>query len=298
MLDFDEFSSAALSLVVAWRSGKTVHSRHVVVGGAVEHVLRSYAGDNAQKLQAEGGKDYTPDDDQGDAPFLRVAADELIDHVVIEALRRGPSQPLAQRSEMSKLKMYAVILGDDPTRQVMFVSRGTPIKLGEKSLVAFLSESLNKVTDPIFAFDPFFDVIIGPDGVIALNQKNFEALFKDTEAVLSKTSEWVEKLAEVLPIEGSSKIYLADQLRRNSVLRRKVQAILRKPHLKMLTTETLIQNMKKHELDPEALLSDGELIFDSETKTDILLLLNEDLFRGDFSGDSYAASKKASRASG
>jgi hypothetical protein len=42
-------------------------------------------------------------------------------------------------------------------------------------------------------------------------------------------------------------------------------------------------------------MPDGELIFDRETERDLLNLLNEDLFTGDFSGDRYAASRKARR---
>ncbi|MEU8082241.1 Kiwa anti-phage protein KwaB-like domain-containing protein [Micromonospora sp. NPDC049101] len=296
MSDLMVSPSAALSLVVAWRSGKTVHSRHVAVAGTVAKTLREYVMENAEKLKEEGGRDYTPDDDQGDAPFLRVPGDELIDHKVIEALRRGPSQPTAERDEMKKLQMYAVLVGDKVEEQSLFVRKGTPIKLGDKSLVAFLRESLDKVTEPIFAFDRFFDVIIAPDGAVTvLNQKGFNALFKDTEVVLAKTSEWVEELSGVLPIEAGSKVYLAEQLRKNSILRNKIQAILRKPHLMKLTPDALVEKMKNHDLEPDLLLDDGELVFNAQTKTDLLLLLNEDLFKGDFSGDSYAASKKAAR---
>lgn len=37
------------------------------------------------------------------------------------------------------------------------------------------------------------------------------------------------------------------------------------------------------------------IIFSKETERDLLLLLNEDLWAGDFSGDHYAAARKTRR---
>jgi hypothetical protein len=50
--------------------------------------------------------------------------------------------------------------------------------------------------------------------------------------------------------------------------------------------------MAQHNLDPSKLLVNSELVFTKETEADMLLLLNEDLWTGDFSGDQYAAARK------
>jgi hypothetical protein len=42
-------------------------------------------------------------------------------------------------------------------------------------------------------------------------------------------------------------------------------------------------------------MDDDGLIITKETERDILLLLNEDLWRGDFSGQQYAATNKSRR---
>ena len=169
------------------------------------------------------------------------------------------------------------------------------MKLASKGIIAVFKDSLDRIDAPIFAFEPRFDVIITTNQVWALNQKAFESLFKDSEAVLAKTSEWVESLSGHLPIEGGSKVYLADRLKKNSVLRNKVLSVLRKPHISGLKTEDIEAAIERHSLSPQILNAYGQFVFDSSTERDILQLLNEDLFTGEFSGSAYAASKKATR---
>jgi hypothetical protein len=59
--------------------------------------------------------------------------------------------------------------------------------------------------------------------------------------------------------------------------------------------DILRARMAAHGLLPEDLMKDGALIFNKETEKDLLLFLNEDLWTGDFSGDQYAAARKARR---
>ena len=159
------------------------------------------------------------------------------------------------------------------------------MKLASKGIIAVFKDSLDRIDAPIFAFEPRFDVIITTNQVWALNQKAFESLFKDSEAVLAKTSEWVESLSG----------HLADRLKKNSVLRNKVLSVLRKPHISGLKTEDIEAAIERHSLSPQILNAYGQFVFDSSTERDILQLLNEDLFTGEFSGSAYAASKKATR---
>jgi hypothetical protein len=68
--------------------------------------------------------------------------------------------------------------------------------------------------------------------------------------------------------------------------------ILRSSYLAKLTPELLASKMTEHKLDPGKLMADGVLAFNKDTENDMLLLLNEDLWTGDFSGDLYAAARK------
>jgi hypothetical protein len=89
--------------------------------------------------------------------------------------------------------------------------------------------------------------------------------------------------------------WLAKRLRETSVMRRRVQSILRSGYLHLLTPEVLRAKMEERGLDPQKLMDDNGLVINKETERDILLLLNEDLWTGDFSGGQYAASRKARR---
>jgi hypothetical protein len=193
------------------------------------------------------------------------------------------------------LALYALVIGDDPDKLTAFVRRGNPVQLAKKGLVTVFDRTLTRVERPLLAFDEKYDVIIFPGQVYVLNQKNFEGLFKESEAVLAKTSEWAESLSQALPMSEQSIQWMAKRLRETSVMRRRVQSILKSDYLRELTPDLLRSKMVQRGLSPQDLMDDDGLIINKETERDILLLLNEDLWTGDFSGEQYAATRKARR---
>ena len=122
---------------------------------------------------------------------------------------------LADELRKRTLALYALLIGNDPGSRVIFVRKGNPVSLASKGVVAVFDDTLTRVTRPILAFDSTFDVIVLRSSVWILNQKNFESLFKESEAVLARTSEWVDQLSEVLPIADDSRKWLASRLRQN-----------------------------------------------------------------------------------
>jgi hypothetical protein len=78
-------------------------------------------------------------------------------------------------------------------------------------------------------------------------------------------------------------------------MRRKVLGILKSKYLATLTPDVLRAKMRERGLDANVLMSGDELVITKETERDVLLLLNEDLWTGDFSGEQYAAARKARR---
>ena len=288
----------AATLVVAWRTGRNAHGAVLRAGGQVIDALRAYAREALALIAAGHGRPYNPDDEQGeDAGFLTASQDELLDTALLEQLRTGSSLPLIEADELRKrtLALYALLIGNDPDSRAIFVRKGNPVSLARKGVVAVFDDTLTRVTRPILAFDSSFDMILLAGSVWILNQKNFEGLFKESEAVLARTSEWVDQLSQVLPIAGDGSEWLADRLRQNSVMRRKVHSILRSDYLPKLTPDNLRARMSAHGLLPDDLMKDGALIFNKDTEKDLLLFLNEDLWTGDFSGDQYAAARKARR---
>jgi len=286
----------AATLIVAWRTTSLVHGRVVKAHGSVMEHLRRYAEETAQKISTALGRPYDPDDDLGDFQYLTASRDDLLDAAVVDVLAKGDGLPTATEDDLHRtLTFYALLLGNDSRNRSAFVRKGNPVKLGNKDLVAVFDEGLIRITQPIFSFSPGYDVAVTADGVWAFDKTNFEGLFKETAIVLAKTDEWVEQLSRSIPIATASKVEFASRLRANSVLRRKVLGILRSPHILRLAPAEIRSKMKFHGLDPDLLMEGDELVFTREHEGDLLHLLNEDLFTGDFTGEQYAAARKTRR---
>jgi hypothetical protein len=283
---------------VVWRSGHGAAGAVLKAGGEVIEALRGHAQESVDIVMSRAGRPYNPDDEQDDdVPFLTADQDELLDTALLEQLRLGSSLPLIGPDELRKRRpaLYALLIGDDPGSRLIFVRKANPVSLAAKSVVAVFDDTLTRVMQPVLAFDSAFDVILLGSSVWILDQKNFEGLFKDSEAVLARTSEWVEQINQVLPIADDGREWLAGRLRQNSVMRRKVQSILRSPYLQKLTPDLLHEKMAGQGLIAEDLMKDGSLVFNKDTEKDLLLFLNEDLWTGEFSGEQYAATRKARR---
>lgn len=283
------------TLVVAWRSGKIAACRVVrtdreIITGLLEHAEKIL-----QIVRNREGRAYDPDDAHSDDNgYLSASQEELLDTALLAQIKRGDDLPPITLDELGtkRLALYALLVGDNADTRLVFIRKGSPVSLTTRSLVGIFDQRLERVTNPILSFDSTFDLILYGNDAWIFNQANFEGLFKESAAVLAKTAQWVDELSQFLPIAGGGKDYLANRLRRNSLMRRKVHSITTSSYLPMLTPEILAKKMAEHNLDPEKLLIDGKLVFTSETETDMLLLLNEDLWAGDFSGDQYAATDK------
>jgi hypothetical protein len=285
------------TLIVAWRGGRNAYCRVVKAGGDVIATLRDYAIAAVQRISQGDGRAYDPDDMQEqEEAFLSADREELLDTALLTQLERGASLPLVTPDNLrqQKIALYALLIGNDPSSRTIFIRKGSPVRLAMKGrLVAVFDETLTRVTEPILAFDEQFDIVLKQNKVWILDQRNFEGLFKESEAVLAKTAKWVEDLGEALPISHESKEWLRTRLRQNSVMRRKVQSILRSPYVSKLSVDMMRQKMLGHDLDPDELIKGGELVFNKGTEASMLLFLNEDLWTGDFSGEHYAAGRKS-----
>lgn len=287
-------TAGPLTLVVAWGIGGHVHARKVKIGVDIEAALRSAAETATASLT--NGVPYNPDSDQEDATHVATGRDDLLDTELVGQLETGSSLPLASDDELRRtLTCYSVVVGTGEDKTV-FVRKVNPVRLGGKSVLATLvTGALTMLEAPLFAFEDTFDVIITSAEVFALNQKRFEMLFRDSDAVLAKAADWVDALAAPLPLSTGSRDALLDAVRSNSVHRRKVHSILARGHLASLSPTAIKTKMTEHGLDPGVLMPGDELDFTSGNTKVILQLLNEDFFSGDFTDAQYAASAKRTR---
>ncbi|OMC38989.1 hypothetical protein A5740_02810 [Mycobacterium sp. GA-1841] len=237
---------------------------------------------------------YAPDADVEDNSHLEADPSVLLDQVLIHELAKGSSLPLASNEELKtkSLICHAVLIGNEKNRAI-FVKKRSPIHLAKKSLVALLMNgTLDKVQSPIFAFDASYDAIITTEKVYILNKIAFEGLFKDSDAVLAQTHDWVDEVARSVPMVDGSADAIVAALKRNQFLRRKFFAVKERAHIKTITSEALKAEIERHGYDANMLM-DGDKLRVTEGNVKLVLqLLNEDLFSGGFSQDRYAAGSK------
>ena len=249
--------------------------------------MRRFATDALEFIEDSPGAVYDPGAEQDeDDGFLRASTDELLDTALLAEVRKGHSlDPVTTDDLRRSIALYALAVGEDPEKLTIFVRRRTPVQLARKGIVATLvDQSLTKVKDALFAFDREFDFIIYPDHVHILHQKNFEALFKESEAVLAKTAEWVAQLKDAVPMSAISAERLSSRIRSNSLMRRRVQTILRSDYLQDLTPEILRAKMVLRGMEPEEMMDEDGIVLNEKTEKDVLELLNEGIWTGDFSG--------------
>jgi len=289
-------NGGAFVLVVAWRVGRNVVARKVKIGGPVEEALSQYATDAAAVVEASEGRQYDPDEDQEELGYVFSSRAEAWDTALLEELWKGDALPNLEPEELGKTFVcYAALVGSGPST-ALYIRKSNPISLATKSLVAgYIGGALTKVENRVFAFDSNFDVIVTADRLFALNKLRFELLFKDSAAVIAKAPEWVDEMASLLPMSPESKANLESNLKTSSLLRRKITSILSREYARALTVDTIRSKMELHGLEVERLMPDGELLFSPENTRELVRLLNQDLFRGDFSDEEFAAGSKQRR---
>ncbi len=284
-----------LQLVVAWTAGKKAIGRAIKVTDAVGNTLRKHA--DAAVASLINPASYAPDADLEDNSHFEADRDTLFDEVLLQELSKGASLPLATKDELKdkNLTCHAVLFGHGKNRSI-FVRKRSPIQLARKSVVATLFDgSLDWIQTPIFAFDDRYDAIITADRIYILNKNAFEGMFKDSAAVLAKTGDWVNDVAQTIPMVDGSSDTLVSALNRNQFYRRKFLAVRERPHIKAMTPQTLKDEIARHGYDLDDLMVGDKLkVTESNVKL-VLQLLNEDLFTGGFSRDRYAAGSKRTR---
>lgn len=286
-----------LQLVVTWTSGKTTIGRCIKTADDVDETLRSHAERAVAELTDPAP--YSPDSEIEDNTHLEAAPEELFDTGLIETLRQGASLHLATEQELKTKSLFchAIVIGRGDT-ETIFVKKRSPIQLGKKSIVATLfNNTLDRIETPVFAFDNSYDAIITKSKVYVLNKRSFEGLFKESPAVLAKTTEWVQEVSSVVSMTEGSQDILETVLKRNQYLRNKFQAIMKRPHIQTLTPDALRSVIQESGYNVADLM-DGEnlSVTDTNVKT-VLQLLNEDLFIGSFSQEKFAAGSKRHMAS-
>ena len=219
------------------------------------------------------------------------------DPEVVHVLQGAASLPPLPAPDLQKFDytFYAVVLGSGTSR-TSFIRKANPSKVVKPGrLLLAYGARLRRVDDPLILIDDRFDMVIGPAGLVALDQGAFEMLMRDLTVLESRYDEYAAEVGEALPIDAGQLADLVVLCRRDSRLGKKLRAVVERGILSTVTIDQVQDQIDNLGLGP-GLVSDGHLVLTRESAPTILKLLNEDLFRGGLTSTAYEASHKTTRA--
>jgi hypothetical protein len=179
-----------------------------------------------------------------------------------------------------RIALYAVVAGEGD--RIALLKRSDPRigYRGKRTFLAILDERLERLEGPTFAFYTSFDLVLGPEWALVVNQGEFERLFRDAGLVEAHIDEWVDGIQTYLPWGPGSIDALAEVARRDSRIWRRLREINRRGHLADVTIDQVRAYAFEMDLEIDHLIENDELRFDPDERFTILHLLNEDLFKG------------------
>lgn len=284
------------SLAVAWRSGETVEIARVEVGREVADIFARIAREHVEGLAERRGRRYAPDldivakEEYATAPVARLDANGAVIDMTTDVVMMDP-MPASQLPQRTLL-FYAFVFDGIAA----FVRKTNPhVSAKRGHVLTRLSGALIQIEEPVFDFDRRVDLVITDDELLISNTTAFEYLFKDDDFLTRNIPKWVQAIADELPFAPGSDEVLIERGMSNTRRRRRLEAIVERDHLRGVKIGMLRAMAKRCGLDTSRIIKRNQLVVDAETIDDVLKLLNEDLFVGGLSGDSFEVDKKAAR---
>lgn len=320
--------SGDITLVVARRSGKTLHGHKVEFEAGAGEGIREICRKTLQRLQPLSARQYEPSLRIDPAhEYLAVPDAQLVQHEAFRPKRRrashtdGTSNPAAATIEADpqvrellgraaglerlpaehlaqySFQFYAAVVGSLPTARTAFVRKRNPATVLKRGRMVFAyGDRLRSIEDPLFLLDDQFDLVVAPDGIAVLDQNAFELLFRDVE-VLNERYPVYAGAFESLKLDDGQIATLVERCRTSSRLGNRLRQIHESGHLAAgkVTMRQVSAEIERLRLPKQQLMKDGKLDFSGADADTILKLLNDDLFIGGLSKVPYEAGSKARR---
>jgi hypothetical protein len=192
-------------------------------------------------------------------------------------------------------QFYAAVVGSDPRNRIAFIRKKNPASVVKPGHLLFaFGDRLTRVTDPLFLLDDQFDLIILDGGIVVLNQRTFDLLFRDSEALAERYPIYAEAFS-ALGLSEDQVAALVGHCRRDIRFASRLRQIYESGHLaaKKITLADVEAQIERLGLDRTRFLTDGRLDFSGSDAGAVLKLLNDDLFVGDLSAVTYEAGSKS-----
>lgn len=285
-----------LALGVGWRERNTIDGGRVGITNHIAERFRAIAVSHVESLLNRAPRTFTPEADLEPreeylvADLAELDEDEPVTNLLDGLELRDPIsiRDLPKRS----LLFYAFVF----PQQATFLRKLNPYQTAKTGKVwTRLGDTLTEIQDPLFSFDSRVDLAITNEEILISNATAFELLFKEANYFRRHIDSWVQAISDYLPITAGSGQILIQGCSTNTRLRRRLESIHRRGHLRDIPIAAVQSQAEEQGLDPEGFIQNGELDLHDVPIDDVLKLLNEDLFIGPFSGTQFAVDRKSQR---
>ncbi|WP_157851113.1 hypothetical protein [Gordonia phthalatica] len=306
-IDFSQFHlSENLTITVAWRSGNRIKLGRVAATEQVRSEFLNIISGTVENISERSAEPWSAEADITSETYLVADANNLGDHPelvssfqgrsLFEALGTAESIPVLDAGKLPAADMtfYALTVGDIGHR-VTFLRRSNPRRgLRKGRVYTSFRDSLSQISDPVFAFDYFTDIVFIGDKVIVLSTTAFGALFRSQEEIQAQVPRWTDELSSHVPISEDAKVLIIDRALKVTRIRTRLESIVTRGHLQGIETSTLRGAMNLVGMNPDEFLdSDGNLTLTDDNVDRAITFLNEDLFAGSITETPFRADKKA-----
>lgn len=232
----------SFTFFVGWQSGKAYQLRRMELHEDVEEEFRKVlsqtidGADNIVGIVDREAQPWSPDAVIYPETFL-VCASESVgnfpkvvnrpEEKFLDVLACAEDIQAIELKDLDKkrLSVYGFVLGDPGSRTV-FIRRANPRRgLGAGKFFGRYSDVLNKVTEPIFAFDGRIDLIYIDRKLLILSQNSFAMLFRDQADLKELVPKWGETLCNHYPVEKDSLLRIIDKANRDSRCRQRLDQL-------------------------------------------------------------------------
>lgn len=276
--------TAALTLAVGWISGQRTKIRQVTVSQEVAEEFRRVVRDTLNDLASRDGEVWAPDAELSPETYLHLDATEVGDAPLmaaehqglslVDALRAAESLPDLHPAQLpaGDLSFYAITIGNEPGSRSVFLRRSNPRRgLKRGRIYSVFSDTLHRIEEPIFAFDEWMDLVVVESEMFVLSQTVFAALFRSQDALAAQVPVWTSQLKEVVPISELGATRLQTRAQRDSRIRARLEAIVRRGHLTSVPAKRIRKALLAAELDPDLVLnSEGEFTLEDDDIAPVL----------------------------
>jgi len=220
------------------------------------------------------------------------------DSAPMDLLRGAAGLELVRADQLPSrpLYFYAVVVGDRPSKRVVFIRKTNPYKsIKRGGIAATLGNTLTRVEEPVFILDSDFDLIVLHETILVINQVAFELIFRDAAALTDRYPDWVKEIADHLPFDSDGVKLLVEAARRDSRVHDDFGPSMNADISEVVRSrfEHVGKVARKEGLDESKLIKDGKPIFNPSDRFVLLKLLNEDLFTGSLSGERFEVDRKS-----